>query len=550
MAFADRLRTLNFRGKVQHLRERHPRTRYSPRAKIGLWTAGIVGMLVLLAIGISFFIDEPLRRRMEKNINNALDGYTVRIARLDFHPIGLSLDLEESTIIQNDQPEPPVAYLPNLTASVDWRALVYGRVVADFEIDNPKIYINRKQTQKEIEDKVPMEQRGWQEALQAIYPLKINHFVVREGELTYVDQGPFRPLELTKVNFRAENIRNVTSEQGVYPSEVHLDAIVFGSGKVIADGNADFLADPHVSFKTTASLDRVQLDYFEPIIARYNFAVHEGTLSAKGVMEYAGHTKFIEIGELKMAGVNAEYINRSTEPAPKAVSKKVDRAAKKYSDAPTLEVRIDRVQANGKLGFLNEARQPPYRLFLDQTDLRIANFSNQSADGVMVSNLRGKFMGRGETHMTLNARPNKKGPDFDLKIGIDNTDMRAMNDLFRSYGNFDVVAGLFSFYSEMSVRNGKLEGYVKPLFQEMDVYDRRQDREKGLFRKLYEGVIGGLSMLLQNSPRDEVATSVSVSGKLSNPQTSTWDTILGLIQNAFFKAILPGFEREASADNR
>jgi hypothetical protein len=46
-------------------------------------------------------------------------------------------------------------------------------------------------------------------------------------------------------------------------------------------------------------------------------------------------------------------------------------------------------------------------------------------------------------------------------------------------------------------------------------------------------------MDLQNPPRSDVATTVSVSGKLSNPQTSTWDTIVGLIQNAFFKAISP-----------
>jgi hypothetical protein len=124
--------------------------------------------------------------------------------------------------------------------------------------------------------------------------------------------------------------------------------------------------------------------------------------------------------------------------------------------------------------------------------------------------------------------------------------MRLMNDLFRAHGNFDVVRGLFSFYSEIMVRNGIIKGYMKPLFKDVNVYDNRQDKEKGIFRKLYEGVIGGISWLLQNTPRDEVATQITISGKLSNPETSTWETIIGLIQNAFFKAILPGFEREIS----
>jgi hypothetical protein len=124
--------------------------------------------------------------------------------------------------------------------------------------------------------------------------------------------------------------------------------------------------------------------------------------------------------------------------------------------------------------------------------------------------------------------------------------MRAMNDLFRAYGNFDVVAGVFSFYSEIRVRQGRIDGYVKPLFKNVDVYDERQDKEKNVFRKMYEGLVGGLSSLLENEPREEVATQTPISGKLESPETSTWETLSRLIQHAFFKAILPGFEREIS----
>jgi hypothetical protein len=124
--------------------------------------------------------------------------------------------------------------------------------------------------------------------------------------------------------------------------------------------------------------------------------------------------------------------------------------------------------------------------------------------------------------------------------------MRRMNDLLRAYGNFDVVSGNFSMYSEIKIRQGKIDGYVKPLFSDMKVYDHRQDAEKNLFRKLYEGLVGGISGLLQNRPREEVATRVPIAGDVEGPETGTWETIVRLIQNAFFKAILPGFEREVS----
>ena len=97
-------------------------------------------------------------------------------------------------------------------------------------------------------------------------------------------------------------------------------------------------------------------------------------------------------------------------------------------------------------------------------------------------------MGSGKTVMNVTARPNKKGPDIDLRIAIEDTDMRSMNDLFRSYGNFDVVAGRFSFFSEISVRDGNMNGYVKPLFHEMDVYDQPPgQRKKRLSQALRRG---------------------------------------------------------------
>jgi hypothetical protein len=187
---------------------------------------------------------------------------------------------------------------------------------------------------------------------------------------------------------------------------------------------------------------------------------------------------------------------------------------------------------------------------VNNANLTLKNFSNQSKERPGVAAARGKFMGEGEARADVKFHADPKGPDLDLMVAIEPTDMRRMNDLFRAYGGFDVVSGWFSFYSEMIVRDGVVKGYVKPLFKDIDVYDTRQDKEKGVFRKLYEGVIGGISWLLQNTPRDEVATQITISGKLSNPETSTWDVIVGLIQNAFFKAILPGFEREISGGRK
>jgi hypothetical protein len=207
---------------------------------------------------------------------------------------------------------------------------------------------------------------------------------------------------------------------------------------------------------------------------------------------------------------------------------------------------VDRLDLDGRIGYVNQAAKPPYNVFIEGAKVHVENVSNHLKDGVARANVTGKFMGSGDLRAQAAFRPETKGPDFDLNIAIENTDMTKMNDLWRSYGNFDVVAGVFSLYAEIKVRQGKIEGYLKPLFKDMKVYDQRQDKEKSLFRKTYEALIGGLSGLLRNTPREEVATQIPISGDVEAPQTSTWETIVKLIQNAFFKAILPGFEREVS----
>ncbi len=524
----------------------------SKTRKALLWSASILAGLIVLVVIAAFFIDEPLRQRMEANLNRALAGYTVSIGKLDFHPIGLSLELENSVIIQNDNPEPPVAQIANLSASIDWRALIRGRLVADFTIDAPKLYINRKQAKQEFDDKISMKERGWQQALEEIYPLKINRFMIRDGSLTYVDDGPFRPLELTRIELLAENIRNVKSDANVYPSPIQIQATVFDKGTLRADGHADLLAEPHATVKTeTIALENIELAYFKPIVERYNITVRQGSLSAQGNLEYGAKTERIDIAELRVQGADADYIHKAAESVAKTAGAEVDSAAKKYSDAPALVVNVDKVRLQGKLGFFNAARDPQYNIFWNNLDLQIDNFSNQSnKESPMTGRARGKLMGSGATEVAFVGRPNPKGPDFDLKVAIGDTDMKSMNNLWRSYGNFDVVAGQFSFYSELSVRNGNVEGYVKPLFNNMDVYDRRQDKEKGIFRQLYESIIGGFSWILQNPPRDDVAATITVKGKLANPQTSTWETIIGLIQNAFFRAVLPGFEQQSARDKK
>jgi hypothetical protein len=156
---------------------------------------------------VDVVIDAPLRRTMERRINAALTGYHVQVGAVDLHLFELSIDLKKITVLQNEHPDPPVAWIPSLHASVQWKALLSTHLVGDVVFEQPSIHIDLPQLAEESRDDVPLHQRGWQDALQAIYPLKINALEVYDATVVYQDEADYRPLRLSHVRFHADNIR-------------------------------------------------------------------------------------------------------------------------------------------------------------------------------------------------------------------------------------------------------------------------------------------------------------------------------------------------------
>jgi hypothetical protein len=505
----------------------------------------VLGVAFLVWV-LSFGLDEPIRRHVEQQMNANLKGYTAHVRGLRFHPFNFALTLKDTSIVQDKDPDPPVADFPRLDASVHWRALLHLRLVADFRFDRPKIHVDRTHVEVEAKDKVPVQDRGWQQALESIYPLKINEFVIRNGEITYIEDTKSKPLHVDQVNFRATNIRNIRSRERTYPSEVWMTGRIFDSGKLAFDGNADFLAEPYAGVKGSLSLADTQLDPLKPVLERYNLTVQKGRLSFASNVEFSPKVKMADVSEIKLRDLDAGYIVQPARAAAaEEMREKTAEAAKEVSNDPGILIKVDHVRGeNARIRYINEEREPHYQLELDDTAISVENVSNHAKRGPATGEINGRFQGSGPAHMKFTFRPDQKAPNFDLAVEITDTELTTLNDLFRAYGNFDVAEGKFSFFTELSVHDNRIDGYVKPMFADIKVYDAQQDKEKTAFHKVYEGLVGGAAKLLENRPRDQVATKVTITGPVDNPKMSTLQIVLKLIQNAFFKAILPGFEEE------
>ena len=516
------------------------------------WSRFLLAAIVIVlvaAVIVSRAMDPFIRARVERAMNKSLKGYHTSLAHAHLGLLGGALVLNDLTIIQDAHPSPPVGHLPYLRVSIEWHELLTWHIVADCLIDQPAFNINLIQLRTEASGKVPLRQRGWQDALQDIYPFKINRFQIRDAAVTYVDTDPQHPLHLQHLNFIASNIRNIHTPNDPYPSSITAETAVFTTGHASITGRANFLSKPIPGMSIAYQLDHVPLAALEPTIKRVNLTVTGGHLDSNGLVEYSPKVRHVEVKRAAADHVNIEYIHQSATAAAEAHRvQEVRQAAARANNAPDLVLKVDEAQlTQGTIAYRDEAGTPPYRLYITGLNLHMSDLSNQSAEGTSALKLDGLFMGSGKTSLAGDFHPRKPAPDFDLNLAVDNTQLASMNDLLRRYGRFDVASGQISVYSQVSVRNNQITGYVKPLFKDLQVYSQAKDKGKPILHQAYELAVGGAARLLRNHSTQAVATKVDLSGKFQQPNVSTIQALVELIHNAFINAILPGFDRHEKA---
>jgi Domain of Unknown Function (DUF748) len=520
--------------------------------RILFWLITAIAVVVASLFVLSSLLNPIVRSRVERAMNAKLKGYRTRVASAHLQLVGGTLTLRGISIIQLAYPQPPVGTIPMMRIHVQWHEAIQGKVVADLELWRPKLHVNLLQLRAEHASKVPLKNKGWQDAVQNIYPFKINRFRLRDGDITYIDTDPNRPLRLTDLYLEADNIRNVRATGTHDPSPFWLQALVFGQGHAQIAGRANFLAEPSTTYIARYDLKHIPLDRIRPEAGHFNLDISGGELDSDGWIEYTPRIRRANIHKLSIGGVKIQY----THMAPTAGTetqriKAVKKKAQSLNNAPETLTKVETLDiANSEFSYVDKAKDPPYELFLSSVNGRISNFSNRFAQGPAHVQLHGRFMGSGDTNITALFRPEKQGPDFDLNLAEKGADLRSLNDLLRAYGRFDVASGQISVYSQITVAHGEISGYVKPLFANLKVYNPQKDKGKPLLRRTYEMAIGAAAKLLKNESTKRVATKVNISGRLKGPNVNTWQALEQLVQNAFVQAILPGFDRQASSARR
>ncbi len=490
-----------------------------------LWIGGALVLVAALLLVASVLIEEPMRRAVEERINETLDGYSVSVPDLDLRLIGLSVTINDMVVRQDAHPEPAVATVPRLKADIHWRALLRGRLVSNWRIESPRLFINLEQLREERRDERTLDERGWREALEEIHPLKFNRIEIVDAQITYIDEELDHSLSLSRLNAVIENIRTVRTLEEKYPSPFVIETAVFEDGSVKVEGHADLLAAPHPAVLAQLDVRSVPLGRIGPVASRGDLWISDGLLSAVGSFEISPEIKNIHLTDVRLDRLHADYLltDEPADPEP----------------PEDITYRLDRLRVtDAELGLVNHTEEPQYRIYLSGAQVELTNVSDRFGEGPAEAYISGFFMGSGETEVVAHFRPETEGADFDLMVRIEGTRIPALSDLLQAHVGIEPAEGWFALYSEITVRDGYIDGYARPFIEELQIHDPEED--EGLLRELYERALDVIASLLE-SPRDEIATEFDLSGEVEDPEASTWEIIVGLVRNAFFEAIIPGF---------
>jgi hypothetical protein len=125
-------------------------------------------------------------------------------------------------------------------------------------------------------------------------------------------------------------------------------------------------------------------------------------------------------------------------------------------------------------------------------------------------------------------------------------DLKQLNPLLQAYARLDVASGSGEFLMELQAKDGKVNGYAKPMFRDLEVLSWQQDvveQHDNPLRLAWEALTGGTAWIFKNQRADQFATRIPISGDLKAPQTGKLDALLAILRNAFGEAFKPQFEQ-------
>lgn len=200
-------------------------------------------------------------------------------------------------------------------------------------------------------------------------------------------------------------------------------------------------------------------------------------------------------------------------------------------------IQLNRFQAShATISYHDPTSDPPIHVSLNGVSVLATNLGNVRDPNVALPasvEMSGNAMGEGLIHIQADLNLLKATPDFDLNIQIEELELKKFSEFFEARADLPVEAGRLFFYSEVVGKDGAVTGYVKPAIVDLTF---RRDEDASLLINTYRTLVQGVTNVLEDSEKEQVASRVEFSGTLDNTEFRNLQAVLGVFRNAFIAA--------------
>lgn len=212
-----------------------------------------------------------------------------------------------------------------------------------------------------------------------------------------------------------------------------------------------------------------------------------------------------------------------------------------------MPLRINRFEINkGKIRYVDNSSTPKVDIALTEVDILATNLTNVVDNNELPSTVTAQAkVYEGDLSMNMKLNALAKQPTFDMNTELKNTNLVLLNNFFEAYANVDVNKGTFGLYTEFAAKDGKFDGYVKPIIKDLKVLGK-EDKNDKLLQKIWEGAIGTVGVIFKNQKKDQVATKVPIKGEFKDPSVKTFTAVWELLRNAFIQALMPEIDQQVN----
>ena len=193
---------------------------------------------------------------------------------------------------------------------------------------------------------------------------------------------------------------------------------------------------------------------------------------------------------------------------------------------------------NGEIHYRDFSREPKVDVVVDRVQMVATNLTNsKKLSKTMIAEIliEGRPLREGEARSQISLDPYAAKPTFAVNLEMQGIPLVKLNDFAKAYGGFTFEEGTLRLATETNAQNGAFKGYVEPVFDHMGIFNPEHDAENPA-SFVWQAILGGLTEIVRNHPKDRFGTRVPFAGTFDNPKPEILTTVGNAFRNAFVKA--------------